>query len=403
MKRSIALCLALLCCGAVERTRPPHLAAGSLAAAPFAYFPGSRLEVDPQGIGAYALSASGAATIEHGRVLLGSGASATVIAAGRNGLAMHTYAIASPPTPDRTFIAVASYDDGIVIHAADAPFAVRGVLGIGGAAAGVAIGPNGAIASADTDGSAATIATLRPWNVKAIEGVPDADELAYDGASGDLFVTNRDIDGAGAVTRIAPDGTVARRLLGLTCEGLAIDERRGLIYVANTNDGSISVVDARTLVEVRRFHAIDRVFSLALSPDGSRLYAVSNQSLDSPFARAGGVTAFDLEHGDRRIATSPALRFPLGIALDESEHRIFVTDESEDSVDVLDARTLQPQRAPLHTCDTPWQPTLDDGRLYVPCARSNQIDVFDARTLRRIAGAPFATGGYPLAVAVHHA
>jgi hypothetical protein len=39
-------------------------------------------------------------------------------------------------------------------------------------------------------------------------------------------------------------------------------------------------------------------------------------------------------------------------------------------------------------------------RLYVPCAGDNAIDVFDARSLRRAAHAPFATGTYPLAIAI---
>jgi DNA-binding beta-propeller fold protein YncE len=84
---------------------------------------------------------------------------------------------------------------------------------------------------------------------------------------------------------------------------------------------------------------------------------------------------------------------------------LFVTDESADLIYVLDPATLRAQRAPLATCKTPWKPYLDDvaHRLYVPCARSSQIDAFDDRTLHRIAGAPFGTGGYPLAVAVWHA
>jgi hypothetical protein len=38
----------------------------------------------------------------------------------------------------------------------------------------------------------------------------------------------------------------------------------------------------------------------------------------------------------------------------------------------------------------------------VPCAGADAVDAFDTRTLRRAAHAPFATGGYPLAVAVWH-
>ncbi|HYL26955.1 MAG TPA: hypothetical protein VEW74_03910, partial [Candidatus Nitrosotalea sp.] len=83
---------------------------------------------------------------------------------------------------------------------------------------------------------------------------------------------------------------------------------------------------------------------------------------------------------------------------------LYVTDEALDDVYVLDARTLRPKRAPLRTCAIPWKPSLDPlaGRLYIPCAGANAVDVFDSGSLRRIHGAPFATGSYPLAVGIWH-
>jgi DNA-binding beta-propeller fold protein YncE len=154
---------------------------------------------------------------------------------------------------------------------------------------------------------------------------------------------------------------------------------------------------------VRRFAAVARVFSLALSPDGSRLYAVSNQSTGSPFSAPGCVVTIALDTpAPHIVARSANLTFPIGIALDPATARLFVTDEEDDAIDVLDAHTLRPARAPLSTCRTPWKATIDARRLYVACARADAIDVYDVRTLHRIKGAPFATAGYPLAVAVWH-
>ncbi len=325
----------------------------------------------------------------------------TLIAANASGVAMRTLPIAPTPDPSMPFIAVATYDDGVVIHDVEPPFKERAVLGVAGAPADVAIDSSGRIAAAATNASSASIATIAPWKVERYDNIPLVDELAFDEKTGALFLTNRDINGAGALTRITPDGTVTRRVLGQTDEGLAIDRRRGLVYVANVNDGTVSVVDATTLVERRRIRAIDRVFSLALSPRGRRLYAVSNQSVTSPFASPGGVVALDVSGSASRIvARSAPLSFPIGIALDAANKRVFVTDEHDNAVDVLNPATLKAEHAPLHTCRVPWKPLVDRGRLYVPCARSNQVDVFDTRTLQRVPGAPFATGGYPLAVAV---
>lgn len=326
----------------------------------------------------------------------------TIVAANRDAVAERTINVVTPPDPARSFIAVASYDDGVVIHEPRAPFAMRSALAIGGAPADVAIDPAGLLSAATTNALSASIVRLAPWAVTNFAPVPFADELAFD-AHGTLFVTNRDVEGAGALTRIARDGHVTQRVLGLTAEGLAVDNRRGLVYVANVNDGTISVVDSTSLVELRRIHAVDRVFSLVLSPSGSTLYAVSNQSLTSPFGHAGSVVAIDLaNHVPHVMRSSGPLTFPVAAALDSQRNRLFVTDEHDDDVYVLDGGTLRAVHAPLATCRTPWKPSIDDGRLYVPCARADEVDVFDLRTLRRIHGAPFRTGGYPLAVAVWH-
>ncbi len=403
MKRRLVLLVLAASMAAAPRPLPVHRAAGSIAAARLAYLPGSTIRIHVNGFGApYTLFLDGAGAVKGDRygVAAGEGQS-TVIAASSTGLAMRTFTTAPTPDPHRPFIAVASYDDGIILHDATAPFRARAALGIDGAPGDVAIDAAGAIATTATDGTSATIATLDPWAVHRYDGVPFGDEVAFDASSGALFVTNRELDGAGALTRIAADGTVTQRVLGLTAEGIAIDSARQRVYVANVNDGTVSIVDARSMVELRRIHVVDRVFSLALSGDGSRLFAVSNQSVDSPFGSAGSVVTIDVAATDPHVvARSERLAFPIGIVFDGSHNRLFVTDEDTNAVDVLDARTLRATHAALHTCDTPWKPAIDRGLLFIPCARSDQVDVFDLATLHRIPGAPFATGGYPLAVAV---
>jgi DNA-binding beta-propeller fold protein YncE len=192
---------------------------------------------------------------------------------------------------------------------------------------------------------------------------------------------------------------------GETAEGLVIDERRQIVYVANVNDGTVAAVDAGSMRILHHIQVVTRVFSVALSADGTRLYGISNQSVGSPFAAPGAAVAVALDAKvPHVIARSAELAFPIGAALDENTRTLFVTDEELNLVDVLDARTLRAKRAPLLTCRTPWKPELDETehRLYIPCAGSDQVDVFDARTLRRVPRAPFATGSYPLSVAVWH-
>ncbi|MEO9170463.1 MAG: hypothetical protein ABI282_10620 [Candidatus Baltobacteraceae bacterium] len=402
-------CMLVLDVGAVAHHRVPAMASARIAASVLPYLPGSEVALQIDGIDRpYSLDVVGPGSIAGSALRISElpdAGSATVVAAGGNALAMHRFRIAAPPDASRAFVAVAAYDDGVVLHDATAPFAATAVLGIGGAPTDVALDIDGRIAAGNTSGDTLTLAQMNPWRVRTVAGVTLADEAAFDSSSHALFVTDRDVSGSGALTRILPDGSVTRRVLGLTSEGLAIDEQRHRVYVANTNDGTVSVVDANTMSEIRRFHAIDRAFSVALSDDATRLFVVSNQSVTSLFAAAGRVVTFDVS-GDvpHAIARSAALAFPVGAAVDGSRGALFVTDERDDDIYVLNQRTLRAEHAALKTCRTPWKPTVDLSahRLYVPCAQADRIDVIDTRTLRRLRGAPFATGGYPLAVAVWH-
>lgn len=394
--------------GAAARPPSARVATGRIAVTGWPYYPGSVIPLRVSGFAPpYHVSLLGPGRLASGEVYQTANAdsptTALLVVGNRIGLAATTLHIAPPPAADRAMAIVASYDDGLVFHDART-YKLLGLLAIGGAPAAVAVASSGTIAAPDTDGTSLTRISLAPWNVAGIAGVLTGDDVGIDEASGAIFVTNREADGSGALTRVGKDGSVARTVTGTTAEGLAIDQRRGIVYVANTNDGTVAAVDARTMRVLRRFHAVDRVFSLALDSDGSTLYAVSNQSAGSFLGAPGSVVAFAVRPRERIVARSVALNFPLGIALDAATHRIFVTEEGLAEVDVLDARTLRRERAPLHTCTTPWKPTLDvrTRRLYVPCAGANAVDVFDAKTLRRISRAPFRTGSYPLSVAVWH-
>jgi hypothetical protein len=392
--------------GSTPRENNRAEAVGNFTLPDLPFLPGSIVPIALQGVTPpYDLDVLGPGRVSASAYYVPSDAdgTATLVASGENEVAMRSLRFAPPPDPTRSFIAVATYDDGVVLHDADAPFARSAVLGVGGAPSDVAIDPDGSIGAAATNSNTAAIASLRPWHVNAVSDVPFVDEVAFDESTHALFATNRDINGVGAISRIMPDGAVRRRVLGLTAEGIAVDAQRRRVYVANVNDGTISIVDADSLVELRRIKAVDRVFSLALNADGSRLYATSNQSVTSPFASAGSAIALDLTRATPHIvARSTPLTFPVGIASDNQHHRVFVTDEHDDTVSVLSSQTLRPVHDPLRTCHTPWKPYLDEGRLYVPCAQANQVDVFDTHTLSRVHGAPFETGGYPLAVAVWH-
>lgn len=322
----------------------------------------------------------------------------TIVAASQGALAFRSIEIVPAPPAHAPLIAVATYESGIALHD-PRTFAALGYVPIGGPPGDVTFDRSGNIYAPDTDGTILAQISRAPWNVQRIAGVASGNEVAA-APDGAIFITDRDAGGYGALTRVSPDGSVSRVVTGDTAEGLAIDGARGLVYAGNVNSDRIAEVDTRTMRVVRRIRSVDRTFGIALDARGRVLYAVSNTS--PSMHRGGGyVVKIDLAKRDAPIvARSANMTFPLGAAFDANAHRLFVTDEAADRIYVLNARTLRAQRAPLKTCRTPWRPSIANGRLYVPCARANRVDVFDLRTLHRVSGAPFATGGFPLAVAV---
>ncbi|HET7814878.1 MAG TPA: hypothetical protein VFL13_10945 [Candidatus Baltobacteraceae bacterium] len=400
-KRFAAACAAILLTASAAQTTGAQKGTFGIAIGGGPYLSGSRIPLQLTGVpgrSSFAVSGPGSVT---GSVFeapyVTQSTQTGIIGAAQGALAYRDVRIEPAPQAGRALIAVASYDNGVTLHDPQT-FAILGYLAIGGPPGDVAFTARGDILAPDTDGNILAWATRSPWHVKYIEGVALGNEVAADERTGNAFVSNRDVNGAGALTRVTPAGTVTRVVTGITAEGLAVDPERSVVYVGNVNDRTVAAIDASTMNVRHKVPSVLRTFGIALDAKKQILYTVANISSDMHSGN-GFVEAIDVRTG-KAIARSGPMVFPLGAALDAQRDRLFVTDESSDEVYVLDARTLRTVHAPLLTCHTPWRPRIFHERLYVPCTRSDNVDVVDTRTLRRVARAPFATGGFPLSVAV---
>ncbi len=401
LTRASALSLVLLL-GTVPQSRPSTSGSFRLAVPAGSYFPGSRIRISADGIsGPYTLSILGPGSIDRDTFVAPSvnrPAWTTIVGASSAAVAYAAIRTVPPPAQPAHIIAVATYRGGIALHD-ERTFAPLGSVAIDGPPGDVAFLPDGSLATADTDGTVLTRIGRSPWSIRQIPGVPEGNEIAADSA-GNIFVTDRDFQGQGALTRVSPDGAVTHVPTGLTAEGLALSSATHTAFVGNVNDNTIAVVDTQAMRVLAKIPAVERPFGIALDEPERRLFVVSNVS-PSMSPRGGFVAAIGLDAAAPRIiAHSSKLRFPLGVAFDARFRRVFVTDEASNIVYVLHSNTLREAHAPLQTCSTPWRPSVVGDRLYVPCAREDRVDVFSLATLKRMRGAPFPTGGYPLSVAV---
>lgn len=367
------------------------------------FISGSRLAISASGVdGRVSFSVLGPGEIDGSSYvppMVAQHTTATIIGTAHGALALKSVRIAPPPAARQPLLAVATYRNGIALHD-PRTFALIGYMPIGGAPGDVAFDAHGTIVAPDTDGDTLAAFARDPWGMRTTHGVPLGNEVAVDASTGDFFVSDRDAGGYGALTRITPQGEVTRVKTGDTAEGLAIDAARGLVYVGNVNDDSVAVVDARSMRVLRKIASVPRTFGIALDTGTQRLFVVSNTS-PSMHEGAGYAAAIDVGHRSPHVVMRSArMVFPIGAALDDESGRLFVTDEVKNAVYVLSAKTLRAVHAPIATCSTPWRPRIARGRLFVPCANSDKVDVFDVRSLHRIKGAPFSTGGFPLSVAL---
>lgn len=399
-RRALAFAALPFLLATAAHNAPARVGSFGISATDVPYFSGSRIALTVTGApGSTAFTALGGGTVSGNTFdapYVDVRQTTGILGAAQGALAYARVTVLPPPPRDRALIAVAAYENGIALHD-PATFALLGYVGIGGPPGDVAFTAAGDILAPQTDGNDLAWVARSPWRTRFIGGVPLGNEVAWDAGSSSAFVTNRDVAGMGALTRIAADGSAQRVVTGETAEGIALDPTGGTAFVSNVNDASVAHVDTRSLRVLAKVRAPVRAFAVAFDSKRARLFVVANISPDM-HSGAGYVASYS-SRGEQ-IARSAGMQFPLGIALDAGGRRAFVTDEAASVVYVLDSTTLKPLRPPLATCSTPWRPRIFHDRLYVPCTRANAVDVIDVRTLRRVRGAPFATGGFPLSVAV---
>jgi serine/threonine-protein kinase len=204
------------------------------------------------------------------------------------------------------------------------------------------------------------------------------------------------------------------------------------VYVANRNDGSISVVDGGSRTVMATVVVGAGPLGLAVAPDGSRVFVADRagnrlQVLDTrrqqvvasvstgsgPYGVAvhplisqvyvtnrfsGSVAVVDASR-NAVTASVPVGRSPAGAAVSPDGRRVYVANFENDSVSVIDTdshlevATVRVGSGPESVAITP-----DGTRVYVANFRSDSLSVVDAVHNRLVGTIPVGAGPYGLAI-----
>lgn len=212
-----------------------------------------------------------------------------------------------------------------------------------------------------------------------IDAAPDGSRVyAADWYTNRLLVYDTSTKDRSMSSRSVPTSTIA---VGSAPAGVAASDRDGQVFVAERDDDSVALVD----VDARRVTVRTRVgshpFALLFDAPRQRLYALNVLSDD--------VSVLDTRDSQRLalVATVKVGKAPYGAALTTDGALIYVTNQHDDTVSVIDAASLEPLRT-LTGFGYPEGIAAHADRIYVVNWMDDNVSVLDAhsgRTLGRIA------------------
>jgi YVTN family beta-propeller protein len=157
-------------------------------------------------------------------------------------------------------------------------------------------------------------------------GVPN--EVALDASETRLFVS--DLSGSSVFAVNLAGGDVQEGRSGTGPEGVTLSPDGSMLWVANREDGTVSVLDPYTLSLQGTMVSGRAPVRVAFTPDGSRAYVVN--------AGEGSITVFD-PRSRARLGSVPVGLYPLGIAIDMDGTRAYVASTRDDEISVIDLAT----------------------------------------------------------------
>jgi YVTN family beta-propeller protein len=147
--------------------------------------------------------------------------------------------------------------------------------------------------------------------------------------------------------------------------------RADLVYVLNSGEATVSILDAATRTEIRRFPALREPHHLVLTPDGRELV----------IADSGGNELFFVEPLTGNVLRRARVSNPYHLEFSPDGKYLVVASLRRDQVDIYDAATLtllhrfRPGDMPSHVAFSP-----DSRQAYVTMQGDRALVAFDLET-----------------------
>jgi YVTN family beta-propeller protein len=149
---------------------------------------------------------------------------------------------------------------------------------------------------------------------------------------------------------------------------LAPAARADLVYVINSGEATISVLDAATRLEVRRIQVLREPHHMVLTPDGTQLL----------IADSGGNEVFFVDPATGEVLRLQRISNPYHLEFSPDGKYLVIASLRRDQVDILDATTLalvhrfRPGDKPSHVAFSP-----DSRMVYVTLQGDRSVAAFD--------------------------
>jgi YVTN family beta-propeller protein len=178
-------------------------------------------------------------------------------------------------------------------------------------------------------------------------------------------------------------------LLGLTPTYIAVNPNTNMIYVSNSNNDSVSIIDGKTNKVVDTI-GIETPTYIAVNPNTNRIY-VDGYNPDS-----GSASISVIDAKTKKVVDSIGIETPSYIAVNPNTNMIYISDHSNDSLSVIDGKTnkVVDYIAFMNQSTEYFAVNPNTNMIYISDYNNNSLSVIDGKTNKVVDSVGIETPSY---------